>query len=203
MITTSELCRLEFENGTSLLGTISPAADGNRMLDADVLLNGSLQKELLNLSILDLICFQTDHGMNNYNICKRENEYAICAFDNDNPNTFFPFPSIRHNFLGCSPIVDKQGRYNRPYISEELLHSIQQVDIAALKRSLKPYLNSFQLAALICRIKKFQRIFSNLSKKEPQRILKRNQWNDRTVSDEINGNYGKTYLTIVVKGKNI
>lgn len=201
MITSAEFCKVEIEDEFTLYGVMSAAANGNRMLDLNIEPTGSLQKELLNLNILDLVCFQSDHGMNNYNIYEYDNQYLICAFDNDNPNTFLPIPTIRHNFLGCSSIVDKHGCFNRPYISGELIENLQKINIPSLRKNLKEYLNFLQIAALVFRIKKIQRIFGKLVNYNPQCVLENGQWNAQTVLCEMSGKYGETYLTNIVKGK--
>lgn len=201
MITSAEFCKIEFEDGDELLGIISNAADGNRMIDTEVQIDGSLQKELMNLNILDLICFQTDHGMDNYNVFRGNENYAVCAFDNDNPNTFLPIPSIKYNFQGCSPIVDQHGLLNRPYFSEQLFRNIQNLDILSLKKRLNPYLNKFQIAMLIFRIKRIQGMLRKTKIKNPHIILSDDQWNDQTVMAETSGIYGETYVTILLRGK--
>lgn len=201
MITSAEFCRIEFEDGDVLFGIISNEAQGNRMIDGDVQINGCLQKELLNLNVLDIICFQTDHGMNNYNVIRQGENYAICAFDNDNPNTFLPIPSIKYNFLGCSSLVDRKGFLNRPYFSEELLGRIQKLDLPSLKRKLNPYLNKCQICALIFRIKKLQKMLQRTERNGHHVIISDDQWNNQTVIAELGGLYGKTYLTILLKEK--
>lgn len=201
MITSAEFCKIEFEDGDALFGVISNAAQGNRMLDSDIQINGSLQKELLNLNVLDIVCYQTDHGMNNYNVFRQGENYAVCAFDNDNPNTFTPIPSIKYNFLGCSSLVDKQGLLNRPYFSEELLGSIQRLDLSSLKRKLNPYLNKCQIAALTFRVKKVQKMLRRTKAKTPHAIITDDKWNNQTVIAESSGLYGKTYFTTLLRGK--
>ncbi len=195
MITSARFCRIEFDDGEIILGVISDAASGTRMVDSSVQLNGSLQKELLNLNVLDLICFQTDHGANNYNVFEQEGVYTVCAFDNDNPNTFLPVPMIKHNFLGCSSLVTSEGLLNRPYISKEMISNIQSVDVDRLKKQLKPYMNSLQIGALIFRLKKIRNMFEKSINRNPNLAIADNEWNDKTVMEEVNGKYGRTYLS--------
>lgn len=199
LVTTAELCRLVFENGDSLLGIISNAAPGSRMVDSDVLPCGSLQRELMSLSVLDLICMQTDHGPNNYNVAQMNGEYRVCAFDNDNPNTFLPLPVLRRGLAGCSRLVDGNGLLNRPYVSRTLYSSICDLDLVELNRAVKPYLNCLQRAALLVRIKGLRKVLRKASRERSGFILEDGQWNAQTAAQELSGNYGNTYLTIAVK----
>lgn len=204
IITTAEFCYLNFENGTQKFGVMSNIALGCRMIDVAVTANWTLQKELLNLNILDIICFQTDHGTNNYNVNKTLNKFSVCAFDNDNPNTFLPIPSIKCNFMGCSSLVDKRGVINRPCVSRELLNHMQQLDFKGLRKNLKPYLNLLQVEAIVYRTKKIKKMLALTESVSPERLLLDEQWDNHTVELELNGTYGKTYLTMTIKeGSNV
>ena len=189
MIPKTRLCRLELEDGSAMLGVLCEAAKGNRMSDTQVTADASLQRELTDLNILDLICFQPDHGPNNYNVYREGGEYRVCAFDNDNPNTFLPFPFVSRNFCGCSPIVSAKGRYDRPYMDGALLLAVRNLNVALLKKELKPYLNFLQTFALLFRL----RVIKKALKKAP-RMLEGNM-----LTGELNGRYGKTYLTIAAE----
>lgn len=199
MIPQARPCRLVLEDGSVMLGVLSDAASGDRMADAQPKIDGSLQRELTDLNVLDLLCFQPDHGVNNYNLYSENGEYRVCAFDNDNPNTFLPFPGISHNFLGCSPVVSMRGRYNRPYIDVELLFAIQNLNTALLKKELKPYLNFLQIFALICRLKLMRKQLAKSSKEEPRMAASCRAWIEDMLTEELSGKYGKTYLTIVAE----
>ena len=203
MIPETRLCRLEFKDGDSMLGVLSAAANGNRMADVNPTVDGSLQRELANLNILDLICFQPDHGVNNYNVYRENGEYRVCAFDNDNPNTFLPLPYIKRNFLGCSSVVNGEGRYNRPYIDQELYSKIENLDILSLKTQLKPYLNFIQIYSLIFRLKSLKNILKKSVADDHCMAIADHDWKQNTVADELSGQYGRTYLTIVeeLRGK--
>ncbi len=203
MITSAELCRIELDDGSTMFGVISESAEGNRMLDAELQIDGSLQNELLKLNILDIICFQTDHGMNNYNVFRKDGKHFVCAFDNDNPNTFAPIPIIKHNFLGCSPIVDKRGLLNRPYFDNELYERLRTTDITSLKKKLKPYLNVLQITALQLRIKKITRMLEMTRAEANDKFISEGMWGEESVTAEMSGKYGRTYLTMLEDKANI
>lgn len=201
LMTTAEFCRLVLDNGAERFGVLSPAADGSRMKDTDVPMTGSLQRELLNLNLLDMVCFQTDHGVNNYNVFERDGAYAVCAFDNDNPYTFLPIPTIRRNFLGCSSLVDRDGYLYRPLVDQQLFRNIQNLNVNGLKKQLKPYLNRWQRWALGVRIRKIQTMLNRSVRRMPTLAVGDAAWNDQTVAEELSGRYGTTYLTLASKAR--
>ena len=194
MIPETSMCRIELENGDSMLGVLSAAACGSRMADTAPVPDGSLQRELTNLNILDLICFQPDHGPNNYNVYRENGEYRVCAFDNDNPSTFFPFPGIGRNFIGCSSFVNGKGGCNRPYRDGALLSALDSLHIPGLKRELKPWLNPLQTLALVSRLK---RVKNMLASAKQETVRAGALEHGGALEDELSGRYGKTYLTIV------
>ena len=201
LLTCAKLCRLVFEDGTSVLGVISNAAPGSRMVDSDIQISGSLQKELIELSFLDMICMQTDHGPNNYNVEQTDGTSRICAFDNDNPNTFLPLPVGRWRLLGCAELISTTGLINRPHVSGALYSGICNVDMKSLKQSVKPYLNVIQTAAMAARIKKLRKALKKTAQQKVGFILADWQWNAQTVAEELSGGFGKTYLTMLSERK--
>lgn len=197
MISDVRFCLLKLDDGRELFGTLSRGANGTRMADSFVLPNGSLQKELLNLNALDVICRQVDHGPNNYNVFKKDGMYFVCAFDNDNQQTFFPLSSVRVSLAGCAPLVDKNGMVARHCFDKSTAEKIQTVNIKALKKRLKPYLNFLQIRATVSRIKKLQKAL----KKSRCFMLNPDEFSETTANDELNGAYGRTYLTRALENK--
>ncbi len=180
-------------DGTTLKGVISERARGVRMQDAKAGKTPSLQRELSNLHLLDTVCFQTDHGINNYNVYDEGGEHFVCAFDNDNPYTFLPTPFVSHSLAGCSPLIVK-GQINRPYLSDGTVKALQALDIKGLKAKLKPYLNPLQLWALSRRVRKLRKAIRQGLGKNSLRLLKDGDWSAETVKEETKGSYGSTYL---------
>lgn len=196
MITDARWCRLELDNGDSVFGVLSESANGVRMLDYSPELNVSLQKELLDLNLLDLIMFQTDHGPNNYNVYHDDNGYyCVCAFDNDNPYTLLPAPFVTFGFAGCKPCIDKKGAFLRPCLDKTAADNIKNIDFKLLKNRLKPYLNCVQIWALIIRIKKIQKAIDKSAKANSNFLLNISDWKCSALESELSGTYGETYLT--------
>lgn len=88
--TSAELIRLQIDNAQEL-GVLSNKAPGMRAMDVTAQPTPSLQRQLSTLNLIDVLCYQPDHWVNNYNIILDEDGKAVdvCAFDNDNGKTFF------------------------------------------------------------------------------------------------------------------
>lgn len=202
LITTAQWCRLEIEGRESIFGVLSDAAPGIRMCDGGWVKEGSLQRSLMNLNILDIICYQPDHGPNNYTvITEAVGRGMICAFDNDNPYTFFPCPIVSMSLVNCSSFVTKDGMIFRPYIDEIMAQKVLELDIKVLKKRLRDYLNILQIWALMLRVKQLENIIRKTRIQKPDCFLSPSDWNEYTIEKELNGNYGETYLTKALNRK--
>lgn len=202
MITRPYWCRLSISNGQTMFGVLSESAPGDRMKDIEPICDSKLQRELLNLNLLDVICNQPDHGPNNYNVYRTNDACAVCAFDNDNEQTFFPFFQINHSLSGCSPFIDGNGILNRPGLDAETVNKLNGLNMKAFKRRLKPYLNRLQLLALCARIKKLKKAIGHTCAIDDGLLKDAEDWDERILKKELNGAYGKTYLTRAVRVNN-
>ena len=161
LVCSTEMCRLKIGNEI-FYGIISEAAPGNRAREKEVKASPELKRDLVNLHILDVICLQPDHGPNNYNIdYDNFGRASICAFDNDNPRTFFPINSIKFTLAGCVPIVNKNGNIIYKFCDEDLYKRLFDVDTESLVSNLRPYLNFLQCRALLWRINKIKKAMKN------------------------------------------
>ena len=170
------------------------------MKDIEPICDSKLQRELLNLNLLDVICNQPDHGPNNYNVYRTNDACTVCAFDNDNEQTFFPFFQINHSLSGCSPFIDGNGILNRPGLDAETVNKLNGLNMKAFKRRLKPYLNRLQLLALCARIKKLRKAIGHTCAIDDGLLKDAEDWDERILKKELNGAYGKTYLTRAING---
>lgn len=188
LIAPASLCRLKLNDGTVLFGVISPCVPGTRMVDATVEPNASLQKELLCLNILDVICHQTDHGPDNYNVKVGDNGYCeLCAFDNDNPQTFFPWFTVRSPLSGCAPLVDRKNLIRCPHMDRRLADNLRRLNLTELRLQLKPYLNRLQIAAMMVRISRLNRAIANTQKINPKFLIDGVNRNANSVAEEMSG----------------
>lgn len=195
LITDARFCVLAID-GECLLGVISPAAPGQRMADRTVEPSGTMQRELICLNALDYICLQPDHGPNNYNVCDTEDfGYSVCAFDNDNPLTFFPFPNVMVSLSGTSPLTDKKGMVARPFFDAKFAENLGKIDVKKLKKRLRPYLNGIQIYALIYRLNFLKKAIKKTNNVNPEFLLTASEWNDKSALKELSGNFGITYFT--------
>lgn len=195
LVTPAKWCRLQAGEQV-YFGLLSPAAPGSRMVDTAVTATASLQRELLCLNVLDVICNQTDHGPNNYNVAVGEDgKYTVCAFDNDNPQTFFPRFTVSRSLAGCVPFVRAGNRIQRPYMDSTLAKDLRGLNEKKLRKRLKPYLNRLQIAAVCYRIRRLNCAIMQTQLERPDFLLEAENWNAQTVAEEINGKFGQTYLT--------
>ena len=196
MATNTRFCTLHMEDGSELFGLLSDSAPGLRMMDTHVEPSGSLQRELMDLFLLDILCYQMDHGPNNYSVTVDENGTAsVCAFDNDSPVTFFPHCTVSRPLAGCTPLKDKKGRILRPFVGREIARRIQAVNTHKLGKQLAPYLNRLQIAALSGRFRLLRKAIREAQKQNENFLIPADGWGEQTVKCEMSGKYGMTYLT--------
>ncbi|MBE6793911.1 MAG: hypothetical protein E7532_03075 [Ruminococcaceae bacterium] len=196
LITETLWCRITLEDNRILFGVMTKAAKGSRMSDTEPELSGKLQRELNILNLLDIICFQKDHGPNNYNVTE---EGEVCAFDNDNPTTFMPIATISASLSGCSPYVNNSGKVLRPYVDKTFLKLINNIDTKALTSKLKPYLNVIQISALKKRILKLCKAINNSVSCGELKLLDIDEWTTKTAEEELSLKNINTYLKIAIK----
>ena len=198
LVTDAVLCILETESGETL-GVLSPSAAGSRMSDTDTVLCGSLQRELLRLNALDMICLQPDHGPNNYNVYEENGEYRLCAFDNDNPRTFFPDLFADGAFRGCVPLVGRDMTVKREIFDKETSDKIKNTDVKRLQKRLRPYLNVLQIYAVIRRLKKLGKAIEKTEKQRAGFLIEADAFNEYTAGRELAAE--NTYLSKAMENR--
>ena len=185
----------------SIYGVLSPKAEGVRAQDTNNYSNPLVQRDLGILWVLDLLCCQTDHAPNNYNlIMSNDNKETICAFDNDNMFTFFPLFDIRrYKAQFCSCLITKDGLVSLPYLDKGFVERILEINIKQITTELKAYLNRLQLIALRIRFHKLRRALIKTIKTRQNFLLNDKDWNANTIDEEIRGEYGITYLKLLLE----
>lgn len=159
----------------------------------------SVQRHLVNLNVLDSICYEKDHRPGNYNIIQDNNGDVvdICAFDNDCQWTFFPsFTPNFKSYAGSSHLI-KGKLFNRPFLDRKLFDRIENLTRSNLYDSLESYLNVLQIEACWWRIQKIRNSLKRALTIGRLRLLDDEEWNEDTMKDELNGKYGNTYLCIL------
>lgn len=178
-----------------MYGVLSSCCPGKRAKDALWRPSPTLQRNLADLQLLDVLCYQSDHWVNNYNVSEHEGRASgVMAFDNDNLWTFGPFPGISFiSTYGGDPILASDGLLRLPHLSSETAQRILKCDAAALIRTLKPYLNGLQCWALRCRLRALQRAIRRTAKARQDFLLDDDAWNEVYLQLECSGAFGRTY----------
>lgn len=108
-------------------------------------INPKFQKELLELHILDTICYQLDHRPGNYFVSQSTNKdaFGVSAFDNDCTTGFKAKKTIEENdYMGCSALF-KDGRISVPFLPQDIVESIKKLDLSGIQ--LEQYLSKNKL----------------------------------------------------------
>ncbi len=159
------------------------------------LITPQLLREFTILNVLDALCHDDDHRVNNYHAVTDGGKFVgVTSFDNDGPSVFFPSPSVnlRHS-TGCSRLINRRGLINRPHMDRALAGSVLNLKRNTLK-SFCNYLNPLQRNCLWSRIRKLQKALLKTSKKNPDFLLDKDEWTAAHIQEDLSGRYGKTYL---------
>lgn len=188
------------DNNTWIVGTVMESAEGVspaevKPEDMREMLSPVLQKELMELNVMDVLCFQKDHRPDNFHIKIEDGKLThVSAFDNDAPATFSFSKTVEFStYIGCAPFV-KDGLINRPHISKSIYEQLISAKGKALKEQLKPYINRFQMRGFIARLRKLQKAFIRTQKSNPYFVVEDDYWSEETICEELSGKYGVTYL---------
>ena len=203
MIPNSELIKLIVDDKPIVIGTLMDKAPG-RIVKWDsvekrkAMVTPALQRDLNNLHVLDVICYERDHKPSNYTVVCDKNNKAKCiyAFDNDSPLTFFLHESPAFSsYMNCSPLV-KDKIINRPFLDRMLVERLLSLSGNDIKRVACEYLSKAQIYFLIKRFEGLQSAICNSIKCGCLKLLNENEWSESSVNDELNGKYGYTYLSL-------
>ena len=177
-------------------GVLCVKAPGIRAFDCSFEMTPSLHRELSNLKVLDALCMQPDHWVNNYNVVLDDNGRAVsvCAFDNDNNWCFMPFghPTF-YSKCGGDPLFDRNGLFRLPHLDKETANRILQVHSEDLNNVMSHYLNIFQLKALHCRLRFLQKAIRKTCRVRSDFLVDAENWSANFIDSELQGAYGRTY----------
>ena len=202
VIVKSEFCELNID-GEKEYGVLSDCSIGQRALDQKCNITNitpQLMISLFKLNIFDLVSYQIDHGPNNYNLIANDynsNEISysgVCAFDNDNPKTFFPIFSVKCK-IGVYDKFIQDGKINQP-ISVEILRLILSADLGRISTVMKSYLNKIQICSLLYRIKSLKKICNDFMNNDS--TLKIESLKFSEITRENISNWGKYYLDVLL-----
>ena len=157
----------------------------------------ALQRALNALHLLDTICYETDHHPSNYNVIFNERGAAvgISAFDNNGEGAFrFSRKISFKNNKGCSPLVDRNGNMNRPYLDADLVHNLATLTFSGTFAALKDCVPVASILFMWMRVTALRDAIRNSLRSGTAQLLRSEEWSEETVSEELSGQYGKTYL---------
>ncbi len=195
LVPDTKLVKLNVGN-KSLYGTLSEQAEGIRAIDSLFGLTPSLQRVFSILYIMDSLCCQKDHYENNYNVvCKGTKPVSICAFDNDNPFTFFPTPNptVGNRY---TPIITNNSTLNLPFCDSTFINTFISISSKKMYNEIKPYLSCWQSIMLMIRFSRLIKVINKSIEKKECLLLKEDDWNEDTICKECSCKYGVTYSSL-------
>ena len=209
LLTKCEFCWLKIDNSEPMLGTMSSLAKGTGFwglsddIDIKSRMTPSLLRDLSNLEILDTICYEPDHGANNYmNQLDAEGKIQhLCAFDNDNPKDFFFSSDCTHSLTTETKPMVHNGNFNRQYADKDTIERLLSLTKSTVTRELSPYLNCVQLHFCWKRINKLQQAVQNSLKAQQLALLNPDDWTQQMVEENVSGKNGRTYMYVLVDWK--
>ena len=204
LIPETRYCELKGYGEFSRLGALMNEASGVHfdkvaLMDRRGMIHPLLQRDLGDLHILDILCYEKDHRPDNNNVILNEEQkvVSINAFDNDSPMSFFLSSNVRfHSYEGCSPLVESNGSYNRPFVDIDVYERLLSLKKNELYDSLLPFLTKRQVAFVWKRAQKLANSIKKATSAGRCKFLRSDEWTKATVEKELSGQYGFTYLSL-------
>ena len=177
-------------------GVMCGKAPGIRAFGSSFEMTSSLHRELSNLKVLDALCFQPNHWVNNYNVVLDTDGRAVsvCAFDNDSNWCFMPFyrPTF-YSKCGGEPLIDKDGLFRMAHLEKETAIRILEIHLEELDNVMSRYLNFLQLNALHHRLRFLQKAIRKTCRVRSDFLVNAEKWSANFLDSELQGSYGRTY----------
>ena len=192
--------------GKERIGIVVGVADGvEPKKENKYVITGTLQKDLINLNLVDIITYQKDHRPGNYfvRLNKRKEVVGISAFDNDTPTTLFPYLSPKlKTYCGCTTLVN-HGFYIHPFIANKTFSCIERLTAKELYQSINKYCSSIEAICTVIRFYFLKNAINRSVKYKTTTIINDDEWNDTTLNEEINNSkIGCTYLQLLLSKYN-
>lgn len=150
----------------------------------------TFQKEINRMNYFDAVCFQRDHKEENYFVDFNEERQVnrVIALDNDSPMAFFPIPKLAFSTcVLCSPIC-RGLKPNRPYVDKDFYQMVKRLKISEVFQCVKSELPLAQRVCIAYRVCVLKKVLSRVE------VLDDEEWSIATINNELNGEFGKTYL---------
>lgn len=160
------------------------------------------QRDTIALNVLDTICNERDHNPGNYfvKLNERGEVYSLSAFDNDAPTTLLPSFADVKSYLGSSPLI-VSNIFNRPFISARLYKVIDSTLLSDFD-SLLGSCSKIEISFVKYRFWRLKEAIRKSVIAGNTAILEDEKWSLLTISQEMDGSYGNTYMKIFVEHYN-
>lgn len=205
LIPNTRFVTLHIAGMQTMFGTLMEQAAGRCLEHASPeerigMVSPELQRDLITLNYLDVICLERDHRLGNYNVVFEKGiAKGVIAFDNDSPRSFSIGGISFFTYKGCSPLF-KGKKYNRSFVDAELELNLQKLTFNRLHKELGNLLNVWQLIGVWSRIKKLKQLIRRIP---IECKLLKDEWSDETVKIELKDDFGKTYLKHFIEKQDI
>lgn len=153
------------------------------------------QRAMSNLMILDSICAQRDREIPNYFVDVHENGNEVIdinAFDND--MSFNEFVDLKKSNYDICAIITQDDKISLPHMDRMLAEKILNIEENQLENILSDMLEDWKIEATKYRFNQIKIAIKNTIDSNRNFLIEIQDWNFNTISKEINGNYGYTYL---------
>ena len=194
----TEFIRLILD-GEERIGVSVATAPGVAPTDAACLgITPEFQRQTLILNVADVICYQRDHRPGNYFVTLKDGlADGVCAFDNDCPTTLLNTPDISFTtYSGCSPLVDRSGLVNRPYLDASTTDRLMELSEREVLETVSDSTSHAEARMLWKRVKKLQAAITASLERGILVLLDRDGWSEKTVERELSGEFGNTYAKL-------
>lgn len=154
-------------------------------------INPELQRQLIRLNFLDILCRHTDHRPGhdgNYNVSFNEKGEVcgVSAFDNDAPTSFLPSGSIKFGTSAMTTsLITKDKIITRPFLCKDIVEKVMDVNVTKMKNSVGEYLSPLQCYFIGIRL---QALKQSIKKSEQMGLvtcLERHMWSKTTIGEEL------------------
>ena len=206
VVVKTEFVKLITSHGEKL-GILTDRAPGisDLKVNKNFKVNPKFQKELTSLQVLDTITNEQDHNPGNcfFKIANGRELVGLTAFDNE--GGFGSNTNLQKGLCWnvVSPLVTRDNKINLPHISKSLAEKILATGNDDIKKILGDVLSDNQINGVITRLNCLKSALSNTISSECGFLLTAEQWSKDTISQELSGDYGNTYLVHFLKSLSI
>ena len=150
----------------------------------------SLQCSLANLKIFDALISQVDRCPWNYSIIPSNfTKRAIRVVGYDNDLTFGNVNDLKNFSYWGSPIIISSNLISLPHMDKKLANNILNTTDNQIRAALFDILEKEYIDSTINRLHQLQAAIKNSIKKVPNFLLNENEWNDKTIKEELDSKY--------------